>query len=173
MIRSDSASVKSFKADTFFFNGERYTGAVANYDANENLIIEGYIKNGLMDSTWKFYYASGAVMMEGRYKDGIDVGLWHSYYGKDRPKVVKLYDDLGYALMRVEYYDNGHIKNYQNVKAPMFGNKERTYTNDQHGEMISIYVEDSVLVLKQGQTTERVGKNIFVLSGKSGMDIAK
>jgi len=173
MVRSDSASVKSFKRDTIFFKGEPYTGALANYDANQNLLIEGYTKNGLMDSTWKFYYASGAVLMEGKYHDGIDVGMWRSYFGKDRPKVVKLYDDYGYALMRVEYYDNGKIKNYQNIKAPMFGDKERNYTMDEHGGMISIYVEDSVFVVKQGETTERVGKNVFVQEGKSTLDIAK
>ena len=172
MIRSDSASVKVFKPDTILFKDKPYTGGIAQYDGRQNLIIEGYVNNGLMDSSWKFYYASGTVLMEGKYKNGVDVGLWHSYFGKDRPKIVKLYDDFGYMLMRIEYFDNGRIKNYQNVKAPMFGDKERDYSMDQHGGMISIYVEDSVFVVKQGETAERVGKNVFA-EGKGTLDIAK
>jgi len=172
MMRSDSVSVKSFKPDTILFKDKPYTGGLAQYDARQNLIIEGFVKNGLMDSSWKFYYASGAVLMQGRYKDGIDVGMWHSYYGKDRPKIAKLYDNSGYMLMRIEYYDNGRIKNYQNVKAPMFDDKEREYSMDQHGEAISIYVEDSVLMVKQGETAERVGKNVFQ-EGRGNLDVAR
>ena len=165
MMRSDSASVKTFIPDTILFSGKPYTGGIAQYDRHEKLIIEGFVKNGLMDSSWKFYYASGGTLMEGKYKDGVDIGLWHSYYGYSKPRITKLYDDYGYMLMRIEYYDNGRIKNYQNVKAPMFDNKEREYSNDQHGELISIYVEDSVLVVKQGEKAERVGKNIFQEGG--------
>jgi antitoxin component YwqK of YwqJK toxin-antitoxin module len=173
MMRADSASVKAFRPDTLLYNGKPYTGGLANYDLHENLLIEGYVKDGLMDSTWKFYYASGGTLMEGKYKNGMDIGLWRSYYGYSKPKITKLYDDYGYMLMRIEYYDNGHIKNYQNVRAPMFGDKERNFTNDQHGDNISMYVEDSVMVIKQGETAERIGKNVFQEGGASHMDIAK
>jgi len=151
MMRSDSASVAAFKPDTFFYKDKPYTGAFAQYNQNQNLIIEGYIKNGLMDSTWKFYFASGGVRMEGNYKDGIDIGIWHSYYGYNKPKITKLYDNHGYMLMRTEYYDNGRVKNYQNIHAPIFGNKARHYEMGEHGETISIYVEDSVFMDKQGE----------------------
>lgn len=173
MMRSDSASVKAFKPDTLLYNGKPYTGGIANYDLHENLLIEGFAKNGLMDSTWKFYYASGGTLMEGKYKNGMDIGLWRSYYGYSKPKITKLYDDYGYMLMRIEYYDNGHVKNYQNVRAPMFNDTERHYDMDQHGDTLSVYVEDSVLVLKRGEKAERVGKNVFQQAGASHLDIAK
>jgi len=172
MIRSDSASVKAFRPDTLLYSGKPYTGELAQYDSHEKLIIDGFVKNGLMDSTWKFYYGSGGVLMEGKYKDGMDVGLWQSYYGYGKHKITKLYDDYGYMLMRIEYFDNGKVKNYQNVKAPMFDNKERSYDMDEHGAAISVYVEDSVLMVKQGEKAERVGKNVFQQGG-SGLDIAK
>ena len=173
MMRSDSASVHVFKPDTILYDGKPYTGGLAQYDQYEKLILEGYVKNGLMDSTWKFYYGSGGVRMEGVYKNGMDIGLWHSYYGYNKTKITKLYDDYGYMLMRIEYYDNGHIKNYQNVKAPMFGDKERNFTNNQHGETITMYVEDSVFVVKQGEKAERVGKNIFQQPNHSQLDLVK
>ena len=173
MMRSDSASVRNFRPDTILRNGKPYTGGIAQYDLHENIIIEGFVKNGLMDSSWKFYYASGGTLMEGKYKDGIDVGLWRSYFGYGKPKITKLYDNYGYMLMRMEYYDNGHVKNYQNVKAPMFDNKERQYSNDMHGQSLTIYVEDSVLVVKQGEKAERVGQNVFQQGGTGHLDIAK
>ena len=172
MKRSDTASVLAFRPDTLLFRDKPYTGGIASYDHHDSLLLEGYVKTGLMDSTWTFRFASGGVRMQGKYKDGVDVGLWQSYYGYGKHKITKLYDDYGYMLMRIEYYDNGKIKNYQNVKAPMFDNKERSYDMDAQGAPITVYVEDSVLMVKQGEKAERVGKNIFVL-GKGTMDVAK
>jgi len=165
MIRSDSPSVTAFKPDTFFYKDRPYTGGLVQYNENQNLIFEGYIKNGLMDSTWKFYFASGGVRMEGKYKDGMDIGLWQSYYGYNKPKITKLYDDHGYMLTRTEYYDNGRVKNYQNIHAPEFGNKARHYEMGEHGETISVYVEDSISVDKQGADD--------FTQHKSSLDIAK
>jgi hypothetical protein len=52
--------------------------------------------------------------------------MWTTYYRKDYPKMMKFYDEKGYLLMRKEYFDNGKVKNYQNVKSPQvwrFGKK--------------------------------------------------
>ncbi|MDB5282250.1 MAG: hypothetical protein JWO06_1325 [Bacteroidota bacterium] len=173
MLRSDSASVREFKPDTLYFNGKPYTGGIAAYDKRELIELEGFATNGLMDSTWKFYFASGGVRIKGTYKDGRDIGLWRSYYGYDKPKVDKLYDENGYMLMRAEYFDNGHIKEYQNIKHPLFDNKERSISLSSHGDIISIYVEDSVLMLKQGDKTERIGKNVFAEKRASSMPVVK
>lgn len=161
MMRSDSASVKNFTPDTFSFEGKPYTGIISQYNKQEKLQLVGFLKNGLADSSWKFYYATGGLRMEGNYVNGKDVGLWRSYYGYSKPKIDKYYDDAGYMLLRVEYFDNGQVKNYQNIKCEMFGNKERTYSMNRKGDMLSIYVEDSMVVLKRGQETERIGKNVF------------
>ena len=172
MKRSDTASVLAFKPDTLLFRDKPYTGGLAKYDEHDSLLLEGYVKNGLMDSTWTFRFPSGGVRMQGKYKNGVDIGLWQSYYGYGKHKITKLYDDYGYMLMRIEYYDNGRIKNYQNVKAPMFDNKERSFDMDQQGGTISVYVEDSVLMVKQGETMQRVGINVFQQGGSS-LDLAK
>ncbi len=161
MKHSDSASVLNFKPDTFLLKGKPFTGAIAQYNAQEKIMMEGFLRNGLMDSSWKFYYATGGVHISGRYNNGFETGLWRSYYGYDKPKIDKLYSENGFMLMRAEYYDNGHIKNYENIKHPLFDDKERKIEMGPHGDVISMYIEDSVLMLKQGGKAERIGKNVF------------
>jgi hypothetical protein len=50
---------------------------------------------------------------------------------------------------------------FQNIKHPLFGDKERNISFDRQEEPINIYVEDSILILKNGDKTEKIGKNIF------------
>lgn len=173
MMRNDSESVHKFVPDTFTLNGKPYTGEVAEYNKAEQILLDGFVKNGLMDSTWKFYYASGGVRLEGLYKNGMDIGLWRAYYGYNKPRIDKLYDDYGYLLMRIEYFDNGKVKDYENVKCPLFDNKERSYSMSRTGEVISLYVEDSVLILKHGSQAERVGRNIFAKPAKGNLNTVK
>src|SRR5580765_4030218 len=63
MLHSDRKSVLEFVPDTFFYSGEPYTGAIAKYDGDTLLQVEGFMKNGLMDSSWRFRFKSGGVMM--------------------------------------------------------------------------------------------------------------
>lgn len=173
MMRSDSASVKEFAPKKFYYDGTPFTGPMVFYDSHDRLSFTGYLKNGLADSSWRFYFATGGVRMEGWYRNGIDVGLWRSYYGYGKPNTEKYYDDYGYMLMRVEYFDNGRVKNYQNVKCPLFDNKERSYSFDRHGDTLTMYMEDSVLMLKKGELTDRIGENLFVKKGASKMEVVK
>jgi hypothetical protein len=166
MMRSDSASVADFAVEQYTYKGKPYTGPVIRYNDNKKLQLTGFFKDGYADSTWKFYYATGGLRMEGNYVHGLDVGLWRSYYGYDKPKIDKYYDENGYMLMRIEYFDNGHVMNYQNVKHPMFGDKERSYSFTRKGDVLKVYVEDSVLLLTHGQETERIGKNVFATKPK-------
>ena len=163
MIHSDSASVQNFVPDTFLFEGKPYTGAIAKYEKDGKVNIEGNLKGGVMDGEWKFYFKSGGLMTEGTMNNGLETGWWHSYYGYDKPKVDKYYDENGYMLMRREYFDNGQLKNYQNIKAPQFGDRERKLQFDRHGKLESAYVEDSLLKQSPEQLTEKVGKNMFML----------
>jgi hypothetical protein len=64
--------------------------------------------------------------------------------------------------MRREYYDNGKIKNYQNISAPQFGNRERKISFSKTGAIESAYVEDSILQLSPTELTEKVGENMFM-----------
>jgi len=162
MVRSDSASVLNFVPDTFFYNNEPYTGTVVQY-ANDTLATAlGYLKNGILDSTWQFRFKSGGLRMEGTYKNGLEVGWWKSYYGYGKLSIEKLYDDYGFMLMRREYYDNGKLKNYQNVKSPLFGDRERKIQFNRKGQVDLAYVEDSILQLSADEMTEKVGKNMFM-----------
>lgn len=162
MIHNDSASVLEFVPDTFFYKGEPYTGAVAKIEKDTLATVSGYLKNGLMDSTWTFRFKSGDVQMEGTMKNGLETGLWKSYYGYSKPKVEKLYDENGFMLMRLEYFENGRVKDYQNINCPQFGNRERRITFDSHGVVQTAYIEDSLLQLGPGELAEKVGENMFM-----------
>lgn len=140
MKHEDSAFVESFQAEICLFEGEPYTGKVALYDS-EKLKLEGQLKDGKFDGKWSFYYPSGVVQIEGTYTNGIETGMWTTYYRKDYPKMMKYYDEKGYLLMRKEYFDNGKVKNYQNVKCPQFGNLERRVQFNYKGEVEYIDAE--------------------------------
>jgi len=161
MFRSDSNSVKKYVPDTFLYNNQPYSGKVVKYNAQEKRTMLGTMKDGLLDGCWTFYFATGGKQMEGDYKSGWDVGLWTSYYGYDKKKVQKYYDDFGYMIARIDYFDNGKMQYFQNIKHPLFGDKERNISFDRQEEPINIYVEDSILILKNGDKTEIIGKNIF------------
>jgi hypothetical protein len=163
MLHSDSASVLNFVADTFLYKGEPYTGAVAQYENDTLAIISGFLKNGLMDSVWTFRYKSGGVRMEGSMKNGLEVGLWKSYYGYSKPKIDKLYDDNGFMLMRVEYYDNGRVNNYQNIKCAQYGDQERRVTFTPKGAVLSIVAEDAAKVFSSEELSEKIKQNGFML----------
>ncbi len=162
MMHSDSASVLNFVPDTFFYHGKPFTGGIVEY-ANDTLAtIKGFLTNGIMDSTWQFYYKSGGLRMEGTLHHGYETGWWRSYYGYNKPKIEKLYDAHGFMLMRREYFDNGKIMNYQNINCPQFGNRERKISFTRKGEVESIYVEDSLLQMSPDELTEKVGENMFM-----------
>jgi hypothetical protein len=163
MLHSDSASVQEFVPDTFLYKGKPYTGAVVQYEYDTLAIISGFLKNGLMDSTWKFRYKSGGLRMEGNFKNGLETGLWKSYYGYDKPKIEKLYDDYGFMLMRKEYYDNGRIKNYQNIKCPKYGNEERKISFTSRGAIETIIAEDALKRLSAEELSEKVKQNSFMV----------
>lgn len=162
MIHSDSTSVLEFVPDTFLYNGKPYTGAVAKYEADGKINIEGNLNNGVMNGQWKLYFKSGGLMTEGVMKNGLETGWWKSYYGYDKPKVEKFYDEHGFMLMRREYYDNGQLKNYQNIKCPQFGDRERKIEFDRKGKLQIAYVEDSLLN-KGDVLSEKIGKNMFMV----------
>lgn len=162
MIHSDSTSVLDFVPDTFLYNGKPYTGAVAKYEPDGKINIEGNLNNGIMDGQWKLYFKSGGLMTEGVMNNGLETGWWKSYYGYDKPKVEKFYDEHGFMLMRREYYDNGQLKNYQNIKCPQFGDRERKIEFDRKGKLQLAYVEDSLLN-KGDVLSEKVGKNMFMV----------
>ena len=78
MMRSDSASAKEFKPDVYYFDGTPFTGAVAHYSPKGNIEFTGFLKNGLADSIWKFYYATGGLRIQGNYVNGLDeIGRAH------------------------------------------------------------------------------------------------
>ena len=107
-------------------------------------MLEGNLKNGILSGEWKFYYPSGVVQIEGTYSNGHETGFWKSYYTKDKPNIVKYYNEDGLMLMRKEYYDTGKIKNYQNINCEEFGGRERRIQFKYNGELDYIDAEREV-----------------------------
>jgi hypothetical protein len=143
MTVSDSASRLTFIPDTFFYKNKPYSGAIAQYEYDTILSISGFMKNGLLDSAWIFYFTSGGVKMNGVMKEGIAVGVWKAYYGYDKVSVQKDFDQQGFLIARKEFYDNGQLKNEQNINAPGYL-RERSVSYDKQGKVTSIYVKDSI-----------------------------
>lgn len=134
MKHEDSAYVINFIPVVYNYKDQPYTGKI-NAFSKEKLMMEGELVNGIYNGDWKFYYPSGVTQIEGTYNNGLETGLWKLYYRKDFYNIVKYYDNDGFMLMRKEYYDNGKIKNYQNVKCPQFGNVERRIQFKYSGEI--------------------------------------
>jgi TonB family protein len=64
---------------------------------NTNPYCEGFYKNNLKDSVWKYYGYDHKLCATGSYKDGKRVGLWNSY-GADGAQDV-LYDYTNRKLL--------------------------------------------------------------------------
>ncbi len=143
MSASDSADVLNYTPVVYKFEDEPYTGKIASYN-KEKLMLEGYLKNGILSGEWKFYYPSGVIQIEGTYTNGHETGFWKSYYTKDKPNIVKYYNKDGLMLMRKEYYDTGKIKNYQNINCEEFGGRERRIQFKYNGEIDYIDAEREV-----------------------------
>ncbi|MBK7147879.1 MAG: hypothetical protein IPH78_03435 [Bacteroidetes bacterium] len=162
MLRSDSASVLSFIPDTFFYDGKPFTGAVVRYADESKLQLEGHMKNGLMDSTWSYYYLSGGLRMKGNYRSGWDIGRNGPATMAMAKKIEKVGDPYGFMLSRIEYYDNGQLKSLQQVKHPDYGSRMRRMQWNRKGELYYIYVEDSILKRFSTDETEKVGEDLFI-----------
>ncbi len=134
MKHEDSAYAVNFKPTIYTYNNAPYTGKINAFNGDK-LMMEGSLKDGIYSGAWKFYYPSGVVQIEGNYTNGLETGFWKSYYRKDFYSIVKYYDNNGFMLMRKEYFDNGKIKNYQNIKCPEFGNVERRIQFKYSGEI--------------------------------------
>lgn len=125
MTHEDSNSVLNYKPEVYLHNGKPYTGKITSYDEKERKIFDGELKNGLATGEWKFYYASGVVQIQGSYNLGFETGIWSNYFAQNKPRIIKEYSQNGFMLMRTEYYNNGRVKNYQNIKCPEYGDIPR------------------------------------------------
>ncbi|MBC8047421.1 MAG: hypothetical protein H7Y00_11540 [Fimbriimonadaceae bacterium] len=167
MESSDSISVMTFKPDTFFYKNKPYNGRIAYYDNFEKLLIDGELLNGIANGNWKFYFASGGLRIQGDYRNGYEYGIWKSYYGYNKLKIVKHYDEDGFMLMRKEYYNDGSLKNYQNIKCEQYGNLERRIHFNKSGEMEYIDVEDSLKRATANKIIDKIENNSFTKTGIS------
>lgn len=144
MQNEDSSDVNDLKPEVYSYDNKPYTGKIVSYDEKNRLMMEGNLKDGIYDGEFKFYYPSGNIQVQGNYKKGYETGMWFSYYAKDKPSIVKFYDENGYMLMRKEYYDTGRIKNYQNIKVPQFGNIARRIQFKYNGDLDYIDAEREI-----------------------------
>jgi hypothetical protein len=144
MSQRDSLSNGNFVPVVYKYKGEPYNGSIAHYDDDGTLIFEGNLIDGMANGAWKFYYPSGVLRMEGNFVNGFETGFWYNYYTVDKLKIVMLYDEYGYLLMRKEFYDSGRIKNYQNIKCTQFGDRERRIEFTYDGNVDYIDAERSL-----------------------------
>lgn len=149
--------------DTFYYHSKPFSGTVVRLNEQDSKLMEGQMKNGLMSGEWKFFYATGGIQMEGKYEKGMEVGLWTSYYGYNKKKVQKYYDEKGFLLSRIDYYNNGKIQVFQNVKHPLFGDKERNISQEALNLPITIFQKNGDVYLKIGEKEELIGQNVFGL----------
>ena len=144
MQQDDSASRAAFTPDKYHYKGKPYTGKITAYDDKQRKIMDGALTDGVANGAWKFYYASGVVQISGNYSNGLETGTWTSFYTVDKPRIVKVYDTKGNLLMRAEYFDNGRIKNYQNIACPEYGNIARRIQFKYSGEIDYIDAEREI-----------------------------
>ncbi|MBD1393576.1 energy transducer TonB [Mucilaginibacter glaciei] len=76
------------KLDQFANNVEKYHVLEGNSDIKDggykaynggNLMIEGFYKDNLKDSVWKYYTFSGQVQLQGSFQNDKRVGIWTAY----------------------------------------------------------------------------------------------
>ncbi len=162
MQTSDTDDVLNYTPSIFTYQNKPYTGKFAAY-SKDKLAVEGNLKEGMFSGDWKFYYASGVVQVEGTYAKGHEVGFWNSYFKKDKYNIVKYYSADGYMLMRKEYYNNGKIKNYQNVNCPEFGNRERRIQFKNNGEIDYIDAEREIGKLTPAEINNMLQNNDLLI----------
>ena len=170
MMHEDSNDVTEFNVPVYSYKGKPYSGKIASYTEDQKIMLEGTLTNGIADGEWIFYYPSGSVHIEGAYKNGLESGFWTSYFSRDKPKIVKYYDDKGYMLMRKEYFSNGRIKNYQNVKCPEFGDRQRRIEFKGTGELEYIDAEREVGQLPPSMINDLLKNDKLMKSAATGMN---
>ena len=159
MQNDDSMNRAHFSPDIYTYNDEPYTGDITAYDAQNRKIFDGYLDQGIANGNWKFYYPSGVVQIEGVYANAMETGLWKSYYSAEHPKVIKDYDTNGKLLMRAEYFDNGRIKNYQNLATPEYGDIARRIQFKYDGSLDYLDVERDLGKMEPAALQELLMRN--------------
>lgn len=94
---------------------------VTKYWSNGNLRQKGYLKNGLKNGEWRFYYDDGRDFMVINFKDGLENGIFKKFDYRcnclQKQGIYKnglaegeweYFDKNGY-LTRKEFYKNGKL----------------------------------------------------------------
>lgn len=76
-------------------------GYYSAYNEKKQLIVEGYLKNGLRDSCWIEYSSGKKVFSKGYYENSIKKGVWEYYDLKG--KLIHKYD---HTLKKFSYPEN-------------------------------------------------------------------
>lgn len=62
------------------YEGEFYTGELAEIDSNGKLLSLSTYTGGLEDGPWMEWYPDGTKRVEGRYSNGSIVGTWKEWH---------------------------------------------------------------------------------------------
>jgi len=62
-----------------------------HFDVSGLISTEGFIRNGLHEGLWTYYYENGQIKKRGRYEEGLAEGEWEFYDWGDDKKTVLTY----------------------------------------------------------------------------------
>jgi TonB family protein len=87
-------------------------GSYAEYShSGKGLICEGFYKNNLKDSVWKYYAFDSKLAETGYYKNGKKNGAWNTYDNKGEPEITYDYTAKKLLLLKPSAVDTT-VKQY-------------------------------------------------------------
>lgn len=94
---------------SLLYQGELFTGEVAEYAAGGRLIgLETYA-DGLVDGPSQAWYADGSRRSEGRTHHGHAVGEWQEWHPNGQPYRFSTFDGNGNVVARREWDEAGTL----------------------------------------------------------------
>jgi len=89
-----------------------------NYQKNNytgRIVVNGYYKNGLKDSTWTEYYWNGITLKsQGSYSNDLRIGIWEFY--DDKGVLIQKYDYTKKELVFFQPDENEDGKKYKVIE---------------------------------------------------------
>jgi antitoxin component YwqK of YwqJK toxin-antitoxin module len=104
VLRVDEAELDWDDHDMPSYRGEPFTGEVAEYGPDRQLLSLTSYVDGRLDGPFRVWTRTGVLIVEGRSRRGDTVGTQREWYPSGTRKVERAYDDDG-ELRRVTRWD--------------------------------------------------------------------
>ncbi|MNZ65477.1 Gram-negative bacterial tonB protein [compost metagenome] len=126
-------------------------GSYSAYNEKKQLVVEGYLKNGLRDSCWIEYSSGKKVLNKGYYENSVKKGVWEYYDLKG--KLIHKYD---HTLKKFSYPENA-------VDSSPVISRVVTNSGDENTK-----VERAATLLGGNELIHQLIQKNLVLDGKGG-----